>query len=381
MNRIRGGAALALGVALLLAAGGVARAQETTGRVTGRVTDKDTSMPLGGVTVVLQGPQGEDATLTDDKGEYHFTSLPVGTYVIRFYVAQRLDPGRAARRDRLGRQDGARERQDRRRRPGAPQENYVITGKPPAVDIGSARVGAEFDQEFMHNVPLDRTYGDVIETRPGRLRRSAAATSRSAARPASRTSTSSTASTSPASSTATSRRRTPRLGGGTNLPLEFLQQVDVNSGGYQAEWAARMGGVINSVLKSGSNEFHGSAFSYWSPYWLSAEPDADHHRRRVARLRAQARLRHQHRRRGRRPDHQGQAVLLGRLRAALPEHPRLPPDVPAARRADDDGRRRWTRPAIRSRSRTRTGARASPSRARPTTTPRRSTSSPVPSTT
>src|SRR6476620_8968839 len=64
MNRIRGGAAAALGVALLLAAGGIARAQEITGRVTGRVTDKDTSMPLGGVT-----------------------SLPVGTYVIRFYVA------------------------------------------------------------------------------------------------------------------------------------------------------------------------------------------------------------------------------------------------------------------------------------------------------
>ena len=76
MNRI--GAAAALGVALLLAAGGVARAQETTGRVTGRVTDKDSGMALGGVTVVLQGPQGEDATLTDDKGVYNFTSLPVG---------------------------------------------------------------------------------------------------------------------------------------------------------------------------------------------------------------------------------------------------------------------------------------------------------------
>ena len=27
----------------------------------------------------------------------------------------------------------------------AAQEKYVITGRPPVVDIGSARVGAEFD--------------------------------------------------------------------------------------------------------------------------------------------------------------------------------------------------------------------------------------------
>ena len=35
-----------------------------------------------------------------------------------------------------------------------------------------------------------------------------------------------------------------------------------------------MGGVINSVLKSGSNEFHGSVFSYWSPYWFASDPNA-----------------------------------------------------------------------------------------------------------
>jgi len=42
------------------------------------------------------------------------------------------------------------------------------------------------------------------------------------------------------------------LSGGTNLPLEFLTQIDVNSGGYQAEFGGAMGGVINMVLKSGS---------------------------------------------------------------------------------------------------------------------------------
>src|SRR3977135_2126988 len=85
MNRIRRGAAV-LGLALL-AASSVAYAQETTGRVTGRLPDQDTGAPLGGVTVIVQGPQGEDATITDSKGEYYFSSLSVGTYVIRFYVA------------------------------------------------------------------------------------------------------------------------------------------------------------------------------------------------------------------------------------------------------------------------------------------------------
>jgi hypothetical protein len=55
--------------------------------VTGRVSDKDTGAPLGGITVITQGPQGEDATLTDERGDYTFTNLPVGTYAIRFYVA------------------------------------------------------------------------------------------------------------------------------------------------------------------------------------------------------------------------------------------------------------------------------------------------------
>ena len=87
MNRIR---AIALGLAAFAASAALSRgawAQETTGRITGRVTDKDTGAAMGGVTVIVQGPQGEDATVTDDKGQYQFTSLTIGTYVLRYYVA------------------------------------------------------------------------------------------------------------------------------------------------------------------------------------------------------------------------------------------------------------------------------------------------------
>src|SRR4029079_6693160 len=86
MDRIRRGLTTwGLAALTLLALSGVPRAQEVNGRVTGRVTDQDTGAALAGVTVIVQGPQGEDATITDDKGQYLFTTLGAGTYTIRFY--------------------------------------------------------------------------------------------------------------------------------------------------------------------------------------------------------------------------------------------------------------------------------------------------------
>ena len=237
MNRIRGGAAVAVGVALLLAAGGVACAQETTGRVTGRVTDKDTNAPLGGVTVVLQGPQGEDATLTDDKGEYLFTSLPVGPYVLRFYAANATS--QVEQRDVIIGADKM-VRVNAKIASTAPaqgQEKYVITGKPPVVDIGSARVGAEFNQDFMNNVPLNRTYGDILSRAPG-ASSIPAATSRSAARPASRTSTSSTASTSRASNTATSSREHLLSAAAPTCPWSSCSRSTSARAAIRPRWAA-----------------------------------------------------------------------------------------------------------------------------------------------
>ena len=155
MNRIRGGAA-ALGLALLLCAG-VAHAQEVRGGVVGHIVDQDTGMPLGGVTVIAQGPQGEDATLSDDKGDYFFTSLPVGTYVIRFYLAN------ASTQVEQGNVGVAAEKTVRvnvkiaSAAQAATQQTYVITGRPPVIDVGNTRVGAQFDEDFFRDVPLNRT--------------------------------------------------------------------------------------------------------------------------------------------------------------------------------------------------------------------------------
>jgi hypothetical protein len=270
MTRIRIGAA-ALGLALLLGAG-AAQAQETTGRVTGRVTDQETGLPLGGVTVIVAGPQGEDAVITSDKGEYSFTTLPVGTYVIRFYAAntstQVEQPGVIVAAEKTVRVNA----KISAAAATAAQQTYVIAAKAPTIDIGSARIESNFDEKFMNNVPLGRTYGDVIERAPGAFVDGSGNVSIGGA-----TGLENIYLVNGLNVTGLRfgnlESGASSIGGGSNLPLEFLSQIGVNAGGYQAEYGGAMGGVINTVLKSGSNEFHGSAFGYWSPYWLAANPN------------------------------------------------------------------------------------------------------------
>jgi outer membrane receptor protein involved in Fe transport len=52
---------------------------------------------------------------------------------------------------------------------------------------------------------------------------------------------------------------------GTATPFDFVKEVQVKTGGYEAEFGQSMGGVVNIVTKSGSNEWRGSLFGYTRP--------------------------------------------------------------------------------------------------------------------
>ncbi len=49
---------------------------------------------------------------------------------------------------------------------------------------------------------------------------------------------------------------------GKELNFEFIQAVDVKTGGYEAEHGRSTGGIINVITKSGGNQFHGDVFAY-----------------------------------------------------------------------------------------------------------------------
>lgn len=63
-----------------------------------------------------------------------------------------------------------------------------------------------------------------------------------------------------------------RYGGrGTTLPTDFIDQVDIQTGGYKPEYSA-LGGVFNVVTKSGSNGFRGSVSTSTTPTGLEPGP-------------------------------------------------------------------------------------------------------------
>ncbi len=56
--------------------------------------------------------------------------------------------------------------------------------------------------------------------------------------------------------------------GSTFVPFEFVQEMQIKTGGYEAEFGRSTGGVVNMVTKSGTNSFHGSLFGYFEPEGL-----------------------------------------------------------------------------------------------------------------
>ena len=62
--------------------------------------------------------------------------------------------------------------------------------------------------------------------------------------------------------------------GSSSVPFEFYEQVEVKTGGYQAEFGKATGGVVNAVTKSGSNDWEfGFNVSYTPDSLIEDKPD------------------------------------------------------------------------------------------------------------
>ena len=60
----------------------------------------------------------------------------------------------------------------------------------------------------------------------------------------------------------------------TNVPFDFIQEVQVKSSGIEAEYGGALGGVVNVVMKKGTNQYHGSIFAQFENDAMDGSPNA-----------------------------------------------------------------------------------------------------------
>lgn len=235
-----------------------------TAVMTGTVVDTSTKRPIAdvGVTVTSPSLQGEQFVLTDKSGQYRIPNLPPGEYVLRLEG----DAYKPYTRGGVTLRVNSTIRVNAELLPlGIKAEEVVVVDKAPTVDVGSSSTGVTLNQDFIQRIALNPPAGKGAASRSFE---SLAIVAPGAQVDAFGVSVNGT--TSPENSFLLDgvAVNDPAFGIlGTPLSVEFVKEVNVNTGGYMPEYGKTTGGTLDAVLQNGGNEFHGSA-------WFNITPGA-----------------------------------------------------------------------------------------------------------
>jgi hypothetical protein len=227
---------------------------QTTGDIVGRIADLS-GVGLPGVTVEAKSPslQGIRTGVSNRDGVYRFPGVPPGRYTISATLPG-FDPAAVDVRVALD----ATATLDLEMRLSV-RESVLVSGEAPLVDVTSTTGGASYTNKIIVRLPVARNYADVVRSNPGVFVDRGDTQGRSLA-------LSIYGATSVENQWIIDGINTTNVIRGMQgkaINNEFVQEVEVKTGGYQAEYGRALGGVINVITKSGGNELHGDAFVYY----------------------------------------------------------------------------------------------------------------------
>src|SRR6476659_7677828 len=251
---------LALVLALIALAVGPALAQETTAGIQGTVRDA-TGGSVAGATVEVSGPSliGIRKVNTDDAGAYRIAALPPGVYTM-VVTAKGF---RTSRSGGLDLQVGRMPSLDVRLEVGAVAETVEVTGEAPLVDITQSKVSVTVSKEVMDNMPKGRSFQSLIPLAPGaRLEPLQSGTATTGSGFGGYQIDGASDSENVYMIDGVNITNIQSGGVGKSFQMDMIQEAQIKSSSFEAEHGGALGGVINVVPKRGSNDWHGSIFSY-----------------------------------------------------------------------------------------------------------------------
>jgi hypothetical protein len=248
--------------ALILLLAPLSLGQAVSATLLGNVTDNTGAAVPNAPVQILESATGiAHATVTNESGNFTFPDLTPGTYTVSV-EAQGFKKETRANVDVVV---NTTTRVDLDLQPGSVNESVVVTDAVPIMQTDRADVSANIESHTLAAMPVlvNQNFQSLLTLVPG------------VGPPVFQHSQFFNA----ASSIQTEVNGQPREGNSFQIegidddertgllqimipPLQSIQTVDVSTSNYEAELGRAVGAVTNVIIKSGTNQFHGSASEY-----------------------------------------------------------------------------------------------------------------------
>lgn len=215
------------------------------GEVIGTVVLEDGSaIPGLAVEATSTNLIGKRTSVTGDNGTYRFLGLPSGTYLFTFY----LEGFKTTKRSSIKVVSGHTYKLDVVMETGTLREEVVVTGASPVIDVSKNAYTQYITKETFDKLPKGRNFKSIISVEG--------------------------ASTSENTFYVDGVNTTTSYEGkaGTDVNFDFIEEIQVKSSGYAAEYGGSRGGVISVITRSGGNEYHAQLVAYFDGSILGYNP-------------------------------------------------------------------------------------------------------------
>ncbi len=248
---------------VLLSTGAILAQELTTGTLEGTVV-KQGGGPVADAVVTAAGPQGSRALVTSAQGRFAFQGLTPGTYSVKVVASGYATVVQSGVEVFIGR---------RTQLPFALTagrvEEVLVTSEAPLVDMKSTSAGESIKvANFAPYLPVGRNLVSTFSIAPGVVDGGSIGAANQSIGGASGLENAYFV-----DGVNITNSGFGALGAysivygslGTGVTYDFLEEVQVKTGGFEAEFGQAGGGVINSVVKTGSNVLNVDAAWYEEP--------------------------------------------------------------------------------------------------------------------
>jgi hypothetical protein len=249
----------ALAAAVWLAAAGSVFAQQGTGELRGRVIDTQNAV-LPGVAVVAKNEASGQfrEVVSGPDGSFFMSAMTPGAYEVVAQLAGFRKYQRSGVRVEVGKTFTI----DVQLQVGGIEQSVTVTAESPLVDTTSKQIGGTVTSQELNDIPsINRNFTTYLGTLPGVT---AFISTDSFGADSIRINGQGTQNVNYTLDGAGNNDTFNGGNGGAQArtPVEAIQEFQLLTSSFDAEFGASSGGVVNAVSKQGTNLLHGTAFFF-----------------------------------------------------------------------------------------------------------------------